>query len=968
MVHGFKLIKKENVKEINSLVYLFKHAKTNAELIKVENEDNNKTFSISFKTLPYSNNGIAHIMEHSVLMGSKKYPVKDPFGILSKGSMTTFLNAFTGSDRTIYPFSSTNDKEFMGLMDVYLDAVFNPLFYSEKNILKQEGWYYSLKDFDSPLTVNGIVYNEMKGALASPYAQLWNHVLKALFPDTVYKYISGGDPREITQLKQDEFIKFHQNYYHPSNSYIFLYGNGDLNKELELINHNYLSKYDKKEFNNSIKLQNNYRNNIDEEYKYSISRNEEKKNKSFISINWVIEKSSDLKLKAAMKIINDVLASSSGAILKKSLQDKEWGEDFVSSFDGSMKQMLLSLVLVNSDKKYKQNFLNLIYEELNKTVKNGIEKDLIKAAISDMEFHLREADYDGYSNGLVYNFKILSNWMFGNNPIESLKYEKILAFLKEKVQTDYFEKIIKKHLIDNDHKAVITLVPEKGLLEEEMLAEKKKLQKIKKEMSDEDVQRIIFETKELKKYQTKENTKKMLDKLPLLSLKDIDRKAKRFPIVEDKIEDININYYFTNTNNIIYFNLYFDTSVIPEEDIPYISLLTDLLEELDTKNYNYDKLSNQIRINTGGIEYETTCWKYKNNPNNLQPLIKIKSKVIPKKLDKLIELVGEIISNTVFTDYERLMKLIKQIRSELDMEHGYSGESLGIIRLQSYFSKCGVYGDLIDGYEYYKFIRKLDEQFDSKKENIAHKLKEISEKIFSINNFEIQTTLEKKDRDLFKREAVKIKKYLTEKKEEKKNYILKRNRKNEGFASSSTGVQNVYLGANYKDYGYNFEGSFMVLNQMISRDYLHKNLRIEGGAYGAWSILNTSGFFCLSSYRDPNLAETLEIFKKVVKYINNVNFSQKEITRLIIGTISTVEDPMSPSSEGQLGFKMKRIGLEKDYLQKIKNEILDTNSKKIKNHRKMIEQLIENSFVLVYGNAKKIKMNKNIFDKIINLN
>ncbi len=967
MIHGFKLLKKEYVNEINSLVYLFKHKKTNAELIKIKNNDKNKAFSITFKTLPYSDNGIAHVLEHSVLMGSQKYPVRDLFGILMKGSMTTFINAYTGSDRTIYPFSSINSKEYYNLMDIYLDSVFNPLFYSEKNILKQEGWGYILKNRQDPLKINGIVYNEMKGELSSPYSQLWNYILHSLFPDTIYRYNSGGIPEKITELKYHDIIKFHKKYYHPSNSYIFLYGEGDLNEELKLINNNYLSKYNKKKINSKIKLQERFKNPVEKKYNYSISQIEEKKNKSFISINWMIDRAEKLKLKATMKIINNVLANSPAAVLKKKLIDKEWGDDFVGSFDSSMKQTVLSFILINTEPYYKNKFENFIYEELQNSVKNGLDKDLLKAAISDMEFNLREAEYNGYSRGIVYNFKILSNWLFRTNPLKPLKYESILKFLKKNINTGYFEEVIEKYLINNEHRSTLLLNPERGLLQSKLAEEEKKLKKVKDDLKEEELEELLIQTENLEKKQDKKIDAKELDKIPLLERKDLNERANKFPVYEENIHGIETNFYYGATNNIIYFYLYFDSSAVREKDIPYISLLVDLLEDLDTKNYSYDDLSNQIRINSGGISYESTCWKIDNNPDNIFPLVIVSTKVIPDKLERLLNIMGDILRNTKFDNLQRLKVLIRQIYSELKMEYSYSGESFGGNRLQSYLSRYGVYQDLIDGYSYYEFILGLYKNFESKKIEIKDKLIDVYERIFNINNMKVGAILEKQNKQAVRKNIKNLKKYLNRKRFVSCDYELKIKYKNEGVSSSSSELQYIYMGDNFKKYGYEFHGSMLVLNQIISKEYLYNKIRIKGGAYGTWSVISASGMFYLASYSDPNLIKTLKVFDDLPEYLKNLELTENELTRFIIGAISNFESQLSVRMKGEMAFKKKIIGITDEYLQKIKKEIISTNKDLIYEQVDMIKKLINNSKLFVYGNSSNITKNKEMFDRIINL-
>ena len=461
--NGFILVREENIKEVNSIARIFEHEKTGARLLHMENDDTNKVFSIGFKTPPEDSTGVMHILEHSVLCGSRKFPTKEPFVELVKGSLNTFLNAMTFSDKTIYPIASQNEKDFFNLMDVYLDAVFYPNIYKTKEILMQEGWHYDLEKKEDELTYKGVVYNEMKGAFSSPEGILMRKIQETLFPDNTYSNESGGDPKYIPDLTYEQFIDTHKKYYHPSNSYIFLYGDMNLEKCLKFINEEYLADFDRKEIDAEIKPQEKYNSIKDVEYIYSISEEDDDSEKTFLALNYVTGRSTDEEVYMDLNLLEYILLEAEGAPLKKALLDAEIGKDVFGSFDGGILQPVFSIIAKNSDVSKKEEFRKVVYDTLNDIVKNGIDKKLIEGCINAFEFRLREADTGGYPKGLVYYMNAMDSWLYGGDPLMHIKYEHAIENVKKSLNTNHFEELIKKYMLDNTHASLLTLKPEKGL-------------------------------------------------------------------------------------------------------------------------------------------------------------------------------------------------------------------------------------------------------------------------------------------------------------------------------------------------------------------------------------------------------------------------------------------------------------------------------------------------------------------------
>ncbi|TYB30539.1 MAG: insulinase family protein [Candidatus Mcinerneyibacterium aminivorans] len=963
--NGFKLLKKEKISEVDSTGYLFEHVKTGARLFKLQNDNENKAFSIAFKTIPYSDNGIAHVMEHSVLCGSRKYPVKSPFEVLSKGSMKTFLNAMTGSDMTSYPVASTNDKEFKNLMDVYLDAVFFPNIHENNMILKQEGWHYELNSPEDELKVNGIVYNEMKGALSSPGSLLWNKTMSALYPMNTYKYESGGEPEAIKTITQQEFEEFHSKFYHPSNSYIYLYGEGNLNEELKIINKDFLSKFSKKDVGSGITEQKTFDKPKEEEYYYSISKREDKNNKIYYSMGWMINESDNLQLELAFQILNNVLINSTGAPLKTAILENNLGKDVGSYFYDSIKQPMFYLEINNSSLEKKEKVKETIQNTLKDLVKNGIDNKRLRAAIKQYEFKLREADFGSFPKGLAYGFNMIYDWKFGTSPFESLKYEDRLAQIKKNIDTDYFENIVEKYLLNNNHRVFVTLKPQKGLLAEKRKERKEKLQKMKENMSKKELNKIIAENKKLKEYQSKQDDPEDLKKLPLLKLSDIDKSVKKYPVKEEMIKGRKLYTYLTDTNKIAYVRLMFDVNSVPEKKLQYIPLLTYLLEKLDTKNYSYRELDTEMKMYTGGISVYRATHFINNNYDNYRPVVGLSGKSMIEDSSKMMDLMIEIAKNTKFENKERIGRLISKLRSQEERQMGHRGFRVAFDRLQSNLSQYGIYNEKTSGFSYLQFLRKIDNKYSKNSKEVINNLKEIYKNLFHRDNLKISLVTEEKYYNETKDSIASIIEELNGRKIKKHEYKLRKDKKNEAIASSGTRVQYVLKGSNYRNLGIEYTGKMNVVSQILSRDYLHNKIREIGGAYGGFGGFTKNGMFYAGSYRDPSLDSTLKVINNIPEYLKDFKASDREMRRYIIGRISRFSQPRSPRAEGDFAINLKIENTTHEERQKIKNEMLDTTVEDVRSYSKKLEKILKNSIISVYGNTDKVEKNKKYFDEII---
>lgn len=960
--HGFKFIKEEDIKELNSKALLFEHVKSGAKLMHLKNDDDNKVFSISFRTPPKNSKGIPHILEHSVLCGSEKYPVKEPFMELVKGSLNTFLNAFTFSDKTMYPVASRNDKDFANLMDVYIDAVLHPNIYKYKEIFEQEGWHHELNNKNEDITYKGVVYNEMKGAFSSPDGILMRKIQNSLFPDTTYGFESGGDPYDIPKLTYEEFINFHKKYYHPANSYIYLYGDMDTDEKLEYLDREYLSKYDKIEVDSKIEEQKPFEKEREIVEEYPIMENEEEKNKSYLSLNFVISKATDPETYLAFEILEYLLLETPAAPLKKALIDANLGSDAYGIFDNSIMQPYFSVIVKNSNEEQKEKFKKVVFDTLEKLVSKGINKKLIEAAINTKEFQLREADYSGMPKGLVYSVKAMDSWLYDESPVMHLKYEEILNKIKTALKENYFEKFIEKYLLNNNHRSVVIIKPSKVIGKKKAEDIKNELSKFKSSLSEEKLNSLVEDTRKLKERQSEAEKPEDLKKLPLLSLSDIDKKSEKLPIEEKEIDGVKTLHHEMFTNKIAYVNMYFDTPKDQYEDIKYLALLAGVLGRVNTEKYNYDDLSNEMDINTGSIDFTTSVYTEQNSNENYHPKFIVRVKVLKPKIEKMFELLNEIMFKSRFDDKKRLSEIIKEMKSRLEMYINEAGHVVAGMRLNSYFSASGKYTECTKGIEFYQFLCSLDQNFDEKFGEIKNKLEEVSKLIFNKNNMVMSVTGDKDIYDEFENKFSSFEIKDGEKISEKNSPYIER-AYNEGLLAPSK-IQFVAKGYSFKKLGFNYSGKMMVLKNIMSYTYLWNNLRVLGGAYGCFAIFTRSGNAIMISYRDPNLKETLDVYDNAYKYAQNFKADEREMTKYIIGAISEVDFPLTPKMKGDKADNYYFSKITYDDIQKEREEILSTTEEDIRNFSELLKSVMRRNYMCVFGSALKIKENKDIFNNL----
>lgn len=961
---GFTLSKSEFITELNSTAYYMTHTKSGARLLYIKNDDDNKVFSIAFKTPPKDSTGTPHILEHSVLCGSRKFPVKEPFVELAKGSLNTFLNAMTFSDKTMYPIASKNQKDFRNLMDVYLDAVFFPDIYRYKEILMQEGWHYDIDDKSKDITIKGVVYNEMKGAFSSPESLLMSKSQEVLFPDTPYGFESGGDPKVIPELTYEGFIDFHKKYYHPSNSFIYLYGDLDIEDTLSFIDKEYLSSFDKIPVDSDINVQAAFDKTAEEKAYYPISNNEKEQDKTYLSLNFAVSKITDSEKYLAFDILENMLLETEAAPLKNALIDANIGKDVFGYFNNEIYQNMISIIVKNSNEKVKEKFKDIVFTTLKNLVNEGIDKKLIESSINSKEFILREAEARSYPKGLLYNIKVLDSALFSGDPIIHLTYEKDLAIIKKAMGSRYFEDLIEKYILNNNHSALVIIAPKKGLNEETDNALKAKLKAYKESLKDDEIEALVKNTLSLRERQEKEDSQEDIEKIPLISIDDIEKNEEKLNFREDQFEDSKLLYHEAFTGKIAYVNSYFDTTSVPEDKIPYINLVSYLLGKLNTSKYSYIDLSNEININTGGIYLSAAGYSDVSSDKLFFPKLIVKSKSLDTKLPELMSLLGEILEGSTLEDKARLKNLIAQAKSQEEMGIYSYGHLVAMNRTLSYFSPAAKYNEILNGISYYKFISDLDENFDKDYDNIINNLRTVSKSIFNKKNLLLSITCDNETYEKVKRNLPSFYNRLGSANPIHLEYSLKSQGRNEGLLTPGK-VQYVAKGFNFKTLGYEYSGSLQVLKSILALNYLWNNVRVLGGAYGSFANFRRNGSLVFASYRDPNLRKTLKVYDEAFKFIKNFNPSEREMTKYIIGTMSSVDSPLTPSMEGERILTDYITNMTYDMRQQERDQILKTNINDIKAASDMVKEAMDEEYFCVLGSEEEINSNKELFSDLI---
>ena len=963
-LQAYEVQKEEDLKGIKAKGYLLRHRKSGARVVYIENDDNNKVFSIGFRTPPSDSTGVPHIMEHSVLCGSRNFPAKDPFVELVKGSLNTFLNAMTYPDKTVYPVASCNDQDFQNLMHVYMDAVFYPNIYEHEEIFRQEGWSYQLHSAEDKLKYNGVVYNEMKGAFSSPEGVLDRVILNTLFPDTSYANESGGDPEVIPELTYEQFLDFHRKYYHPSNSYIYLYGDMDIEEKLHWLDQEYLGKYDREPVDSRIRFQEPFAEMQEKVIPYSIASEESEEDNTYLSYNKVVGTSLDKELYLAFQILDYALLSAPGAPLKKALTDAGIGKDIMGSYDNGIYQPIFSVIAKNANEEQKEEFIQVIEDVLRASVKNGIDTKAIEAGINYYEFRYREADFGNYPKGLMYGLQMMDSWLYDEEkPFIHIEALDTFEFLKKQIGTGYYEELIQKYLLDNPHGAIVIVTPEKGRTARMEAELEEKLQKYKESLTAEEVEAFVQKTQALEAYQSEPESEENLEKIPVLKREDISREIE--PIINEEmtLAGVPVIFHEIETNGIGYVDVLFDMSLVEEQDLPYVGILQSVLGIIDTKRYDYGTLFNEINVNTGGI---STSLELYNDVTNIREkafkaTFEIKGKALYGKLPVAFDMMREILMESKLDDGKRIREILAMLKSRLLMKFQSSGHVTAVLRAQSYASPAAKLKDMTNGIAFYETVSYIEEHFEEEKEKLSEKLIDLSKKLFCGDNMMLSYTAAREGLEGLEEMVEKLKNSLhTRTAEEDKRCVIHCEKKNEGFKTASK-VQYVAKAGNFIDLGVAYTGALQILKVIMSYDYLWQNIRVKGGAYGCMSNFNRIGEGYFVSYRDPNLKRTLDVYDGVVDYLKNFTVSERDMTKYIIGTMSGIDQPMTPASKGERSMNLYMNKVSTEMIREERNQILDAEQDDIRALYKVAEAVLQADQMCVIGGEDKIEEEKELF-------
>lgn len=963
-LQAYEVQKEEDLRGIKAKGYLLRHRKSGARVVYIENDDNNKVFSIGFRTPPSDSTGVPHIMEHSVLCGSRNFPAKDPFVELVKGSLNTFLNAMTYPDKTVYPVASCNDQDFQNLMHVYMDAVFYPNIYEHEEIFRQEGWSYQLDSAEDKLKYNGVVYNEMKGAFSSPEGVLDRVILNTLFPDTSYANESGGDPEVIPELTYEQFLDFHRKYYHPSNSYIYLYGDMDIEEKLHWLDQEYLGKYDREPVDSRIRFQEPFAEMQEKVIPYSIASEESEEDNTYLSYNKVVGTSLDKELYLAFQILDYALLSAPGAPLKKALTDAGIGKDIMGSYDNGIYQPIFSVIAKNANEEQKEEFIQVIEDVLRASVKNGIDTKAIEAGINYYEFRYREADFGNYPKGLMYGLQMMDSWLYDEEkPFIHIEALDTFEFLKKQIGTGYYEELIQKYLLDNPHGAIVIVTPEKGRTARMEAELEEKLQKYKESLTAEEVEAFVQKTQALEAYQSEPESEENLEKIPVLKREDISREIE--PIINEEmtLAGVPVIFHEIETNGIGYVDVLFDMSLVEEQDLPYVGILQSVLGIIDTKRYDYGTLFNEINVNTGGIG---TSLELYNDVTNIREkafkaTFEIKGKALYGKLPVAFDMMREILMESKLNDGKRIREILAMLKSRLLMKFQSSGHVTAVLRAQSYASPAAKLKDMTNGIAFYETVSYIEEHFEEEKEKLSEKLIDLSKKLFCGDNMMLSYTAAREGLEGLEEMVEKLKNSLhTRTAEEDKRCVIHCEKKNEGFKTASK-VQYVAKAGNFIDLGVAYTGALQILKVIMSYDYLWQNIRVKGGAYGCMSNFNRIGEGYFVSYRDPNLKRTLDVYDGVVDYLKNFTVSERDMTKYIIGTMSGIDQPMTPASKGERSMNLYMNKVSAEMIREERNQILDAEQDDIRALYKVAEAVLQADQMCVIGGEDKIEEEKELF-------
>lgn len=962
-LNKYEVIEKKYISDISSKEILLKHKKSGARVLCFMNDDNNKAFYIAFRTLPCNDKGIPHILEHTILCESKNYKNINTFSEISKNSLCTFMNAITFSDKTVYPFATCNESEYLKVMDIYLDSVFNAnIIYSDK-YFKQEGWHYELKSYEDLLMINGVVFNEMKGRYSSQNRILKNSIYKSLFPDTSYCFDSGGNPEEIVKSSYIDVKKFYLKFYHPSNSYIYLYGNINIYKYLKFLDEQYLRFFKMRKIPN-IKFQKPLKKTKEYNNFYSIPVHLNDKNRTIYSLNYAVSTALNKELYQAFDVIDYVLIKSPEAPVRRALLDSKYCSDVLSFYEVGIKQPIYSIVVRGTNPEYKLRIRDIIESTIQNVIQNGIDAKTLLAGINKLEFEFRQADYGNFPKGLYYGMTCLDSWLYDDKqPILHLDCLKIFDFLKKQVNTDYYVKIIENYLLYNNHMSTVILKPIRGYKNQIESEAQKKLEKYKKYLNKEDKIKIIKETPTFSNI-VKENNVNVVSMININQINTKPKYLKNNIYFYKNIKYINHNI---NTNGIIYIKFMFNMDdFASESDILFLELHSRLFGCLDTQSKKNFILMDEMNLYSGGMTSCINVYPDVKNIDKVSVRYEVEIKIYEHNLDKMLNNLWNIIQNSFFGDIEKLKKLISMIQSRTELMLSKDGKTCAIVRSMASFSKMAYYKELLRGISFYRFINRVEKLFDDNPKYVIEMLENINSIIFNRERLEISVTCN--DKLSLKATSI-MNRYLcllNSNNIRVEQLFCNKFGKKEAFIDELSNY-NIAVSGNYKNENYKYVGYLQILKVILDYDFLYLNIRKKGGAYGNMSSFLRNGDTYFASYRDPNMKQTIDVIHGMSNFIETLSINDQLINNYKIGALRKLEFPLTPHSEGIYSMSLLLQNVTYEDLQREKDEILFANLQDIRRLSDLIQCVIKQDSICVIGNEEKIMKYKGFFDRFESL-
>jgi len=952
--HGFQLLKEEEIRELRIVARVFRHTKTEAQILSLMADDENKVFGITFRTPPTDSTGVPHILEHSVLCGSRKFPVKEPFVELLKGSLQTFLNAFTYPDKTCYPVASQNLQDFYNLMDVYLDAVFYPRI--TRAIFEQEGWHLELDDASGPLLYKGVVFNEMKGAYSSPENRLSEYSLQSLFPDTAYGLDSGGDPKQIPKLTYEQFRAFHQKYYHPSNARIFFYGDDNPEERLRRLQV-YLDEFDAIDVDSRIRLQSPFGKPKRIVRPFMAGEKADKEPKGMVTLNWLLTQTTDVETNFALHVLTYILLGMPGSPLRKALTDSGLGEDIAGDGLGSeLRQITFSTGLKGIDTKESEKVESLILETLNELVRSGIDPKTTEAALNTIEFSLRENNTGSFPRGLSLMLRSLTTWLYDGDPLALLSFEKPLEAVKRRARSEkgFFEGMIQNLFLSNPHRTTVVLAPDETLGEREAADEQERLQKVRSVMAPGELERVVENTRELKKTQGTPDSPEALATIPMLKVEDLDRKNKAIPLAFEEVGGIETLSHDLFTNGIAYVDVGFNLRSLPAEYLPYVHLFGRAFVELGTEKEDFVALTQRISSRTGGIHPHSFTSAKRDSQQGAVWLF-LRGKSLVGQVEALFDILRDMLLIVRWDNQERFRQMVMEEKARVEQKLVPAGHQMVGLRLRSHFGEAHWAAEALSGVSYLFFLRKLAHAVNEDWPGVLDALERMEQTLVNRRAMIANITVDQAGRDLVVPHLRRLSQELPEAPVATPEWPSADIPLFEGMTIPSQ-VNYVGKGANLYNLGYRFDGSALVIARYLRNAWLWDQVRVQGGAYGAFCQMDRlSGSLAFVSYRDPNLLQTLEIFDRSARFLEETRLSDEELSKAIIGAIGDLDSYMLPDAKGFASLVRYLRGDTDDTRQQMRDEILSTTADDFRAMARFMRAVAEKGIVKVLGAPSAIE-------------